>query len=404
MVLPPDRGEPLRLAPAPIYQWEASVASGRLLVAFVTGAPGDMLSELRLEVHAPAADAVLLSLPLTSPETAIAPDAAPGETNFEIARALTQVDSLAWSPTGDRLAFMGAHQGSSSDLYLYDVAADAITQLSSGPSQAIKPAWSPDGAYIVHLGVSTLGSGAGYGVEGMWAARSGGEEIVTLDLPDDSRDEVWLGWHGDHTLLTHSFNPSCGNNHLRAVDVATGESRTLWRADFDTATFDPTSGHVLFSLGGRSESCAFVTRPGLLLTHPRAQDSFVAHETPVESARDLGWSAPLDSFVAAAESVLTITTTGEVHPLPSPIVTIPAISPDGVWAAWASEDGLWVGRVGEEAPQVYGDAAVLPRWTPGRSLLFFGADGLYHAPPPDFAPTLIVPGAQARDAALLEVP
>lgn len=366
MVLPPNSSEPMQLAPSPIYRWEVSVASGRLLVAFVTGAPGD--------------------------------------TNFEIARALTQVDSLTWSPAGDRLAFMGAHQGSSSDLYLYDVAADAVTRLSSGPSQAIKPAWSPDGAYIVHLGVSTLGSGAGYGVKGMWAAAAGGEAIVTLDVPDESGDEVWLGWHGDHTLLVHSFNPTCGDNNLRAVDVANGESRTLWIGAFNATAFAPTTGHVLLSIDAGVGPCNPAAARGLLITHPQAQDNYIAHNTPVEAAPDLTWSPPLAAFLAATETVVTVTTTGETSPLPSPIVTVPAVSPDGVWAAWAGEDGLWLGRVGEEASQLYSDDAFLPRWTPGGSLLFFGADGLYHAPPPDFTATLLVQGAQARDAVLLEAP
>ena len=406
MVLPPGSNEPAQVAPSPIHQWEASTAGGRLLVAFVTGAPDGSLRDLRLEVHAPGEGAVLLSLPLTSPETAVTSEHAHDDPNFEIARALTEVDSLAWSPAGDRVAFTGAHQGPGSDLYVYDVAGGGVTRLSSEPGQAIKPVWSPDGAYIVHLAVSTLGSGAGYGVEGMWAAGSDGEEIVTLDLPDDSRDEVWLGWHGDHTLLVHSFNPSCGDNHLRAVDVAGGGSRTLWRGAFNAAAFAPTSGHVLLSVHAGTGPCSAPTVHGLLLTFPQAQDSYVAHDTPVETARDLAWSPTLAAFLAAEEDgmVVTVTTAGEAAPLPSPIVAVPTISPDGLRAAWAGEDGLWIGRVGEEAPQVFDNAANLPLWTPNGSLLFFGAAGIYRAAAPDFTPNLVVPGTEARDAVLLETP
>jgi len=69
--------------------------------------------------------------------------------------AIRDYDSVAWQPGDGRLlAFIGAINGPTADLYLYDTQTQEITQLTDGPSQAILPNWSPDGQYILHYGVS----------------------------------------------------------------------------------------------------------------------------------------------------------------------------------------------------------------------------------------------------------
>ena len=63
------------------------------------------------------------------------------------------ITRVAWQPGDGRLlAFIGASNGPTADLYLYDTQTREITQLTDGPSQAVLPVWSPDGQYILHLG------------------------------------------------------------------------------------------------------------------------------------------------------------------------------------------------------------------------------------------------------------
>jgi hypothetical protein len=60
------------------------------------------------------------------------------------AYAIRDYDNVAWQPgEGQLLAFMGAMDGPTSDLYLYDTQTGEITQLTSGPAQGVFPNWSP---------------------------------------------------------------------------------------------------------------------------------------------------------------------------------------------------------------------------------------------------------------------
>ena len=67
---------------------------------------------------------------------------------------------MAWSPDGSQLAFIGAVNGPTSDLYVYDLAEDQVRQLTDGLAHAANPIWSPDGKHIFHQGIIfSFGSG-----------------------------------------------------------------------------------------------------------------------------------------------------------------------------------------------------------------------------------------------------
>jgi hypothetical protein len=57
------------------------------------------------------------------------------------------VSSVAWSPDGKSLLLSG-QKGGASDLFLLDLATDAITQLTDDRYADIQPTWSPDGRTI----------------------------------------------------------------------------------------------------------------------------------------------------------------------------------------------------------------------------------------------------------------
>jgi len=61
-----------------------------------------------------------------------------------------------WSPDGRHLAFVGAMDGPSSDLYLYDTEKGDITRVSAGSNQADAPTWSPNGEGDLHQEVEYI--------------------------------------------------------------------------------------------------------------------------------------------------------------------------------------------------------------------------------------------------------
>jgi Tol biopolymer transport system component len=62
-------------------------------------------------------------------------------------RNLGEIFNPAWSPDGRRIVFAAMRDGLS-DLYVYDVAADELEQLTSDMHSVLQPVWSPDGTTI----------------------------------------------------------------------------------------------------------------------------------------------------------------------------------------------------------------------------------------------------------------
>lgn len=376
---------------APVRLDEALSPTGRH-VAYVTSQTLDYrgltlhidrLPDLRSE----------LVLPLQSAATEPGPETGPGEPRFEIGRAIVEVSNLAWSPDGDRLAFTGAHQGESADLYVHDLTSGETTRLTDGPSQAIQPIWTPDGRAIVHAGVSSLGTGAGYGLMGVWLAPADGAPVQEVYAPEGSGGEIWVGWSDPDTLVVYSFSAVCGFENLRTVDVRSGEPRVLWSSAFADLAFDPAGGHVLLAIEALGAPCDLAGVRGLLLTHPEAQDGLPLAEIDVSELR---WAPPVGRFLAlTSEGLWAVSPEGEISEWPSPASALPILSPNGERAAFAATalqtaPGLWVGPTGGPFEQVSEDPAALVQWSPSGDVLWFaGEDGLYRAAGPDFQPELV---------------
>jgi Tol biopolymer transport system component len=59
------------------------------------------------------------------------------------------LDTLAWSPDGRHLAFTGALDGPSADVYLYDTTTDRVRRLTSDKAHEL--IWLPDSSGLVYL-------------------------------------------------------------------------------------------------------------------------------------------------------------------------------------------------------------------------------------------------------------
>jgi WD40 repeat protein len=75
-------------------------------------------------------------------------NAASGDREREIAISeLDEIFNPTWSPDGRAIAFTGMSRGLT-DLYIYDLEAAALRQITNDPFADIHPAWSPDGERI----------------------------------------------------------------------------------------------------------------------------------------------------------------------------------------------------------------------------------------------------------------
>lgn len=311
------------------------------------------------------------------------------------AYAIRDYDNIAWQPgEGKFLAFMGAMNGPTSDLYLYDTQSGEITQLTDGPSQAVFPTWSWDGNYILHYGVSWRGpfGGAILGhdhIDGVWAVRVADQKVITLPTPK-SISLNFVDWQDATHYITYDSDETCYSQNLRSVDVTTGKATPLMDASFYYGiAYSPSYRSFLFA---GAAGCPNSPGEGTFLL-PDGQT------TPIKvldkKAYEVSWVWESQAFFAYPEGFFSADGTKVYDPPVYDKSFHPAISFNGyqAWEVIENQQGRVVVKVpGADWQTVLeGDVQVLA-WNPvsAETLTIVLKDGsLYVASSPDFTPQLM---------------
>ena len=205
-----------------LIQQVAAAPSGGL-VAFVTSQKEYGLGLVSLYLLDMNTSEVSLITPLTNEKTTM-DSYEEGDLGMEVREASIALsfENLTWSPNGDTLAFVGAQEGVFAQVYTYHVETGTLTRLFGGESHHYKPSWSPDGSYVVSASAFGFGTGAGFGMDAVWADRADGSDGRRLYDASDSSDEVIWGWFDQRTCVVSSVSMLAGYVHLRAIDLDTG--------------------------------------------------------------------------------------------------------------------------------------------------------------------------------------
>jgi len=340
-----------------------------------------------------------VSLPLTSPETE------PGtEFPSDIIRAMVEHKSFAWSPDGTRLAYIGAAQGPSADLYEYSRSTGEVTQLTDGPDQAYDPLWSPDGKWIAHAAAAGFGTGAGISVTGVYAAHADDSGVVTLyPVPQFSGGENFLGWLNDHTLAAHSWYITCGPSDLRLADLNTPKVDFLLDGCMSAAAVG--AGSVLFAQSPGTAMFDENPKPGLWI-YLSSDSGGTLRQLSNADIREIAWSEGSKTFLALASdnTLYEILPTGQIRVLAENQNRIPIVSPTGLFWAKADSTGVWAGKYGQPMSQIF-SGQISPNqilFVPPDDTLYFldAAGSLYAAQESDWAPMLLATNLQPADSEL----
>jgi dipeptidyl aminopeptidase/acylaminoacyl peptidase len=306
--------------------------------------------------------------------------------------AVRDYDNIAWQPgSGRLLAFMGAMDGPTSDLYLYDTESQVLTQITHGGSQAVFPTWSPDGKYILHFGVSWRppfgGAIVGHtNLDGIWAVRAADGGILTMPAPK-SVTLNFVGWQDEGHYITYDSDPDCYSKNLRSVEVSSGKTTPITDLSFYYGVArSPENGAFLFA---GAAGCPSSPGEGVFLLPPGAA-------TPAKlldkKAYQVEWMPENRAFWAYPEALFSAD--GSLKYLP-PLYDKsfhPAISRKGyqAWEVIENQKGrVEVSTDGRDWRTLLEGHVNAMTWDPlsGETLLIVLEDGtLYSASYPGFAP------------------
>jgi TolB protein len=163
----------------------------------------------------------------------------------------------AWSPDGTRLALTLSGSGGNLDLYVLELASQALTRLTEDPGIDTEPTWAPDGASIYFT-----------------SDRSGGPQVYRMaPAPGDRpRRVTFTGSYNarprispDGTQL--AFVTLEGGGYKVAIqDLANGANRVLSKGRFDESPgFAPNGALLIYAGRERGQGMlATVSADGLI--------------------------------------------------------------------------------------------------------------------------------------------
>ncbi|MCJ7624228.1 MAG: hypothetical protein MUO76_12055 [Anaerolineaceae bacterium] len=380
-----------------------AVSSQGGYVAFVTWE--EDYSNKTLQVLRLPTGEIIASIPLTTEETQQGLGIQSGN-DFSLLEAIGE---FAWSPDGDMLAFNGLLEGTTSDVYVYSVAEQMVTRLTDEPTEAIKLHWSPDGKYIIHYSVHNFGAGAGYNMDGAWAAKADDSGVVYLYDPRDG-DQTFHGWLTPTTFVVSSWDAKCGDHSIMSYDIETGVKRTILDTCFMGAALETDGSHIMVTIMDTNvDFCDCKNVEYQAGVHLISMDRISPTWIYAENAYNPQWLDNVDMFIVTASDVIGFRLNGERINFPFEVADLyPVISsPEGPWAyASTGPDtpaGLWIDTLHEPPDKVFGDPVQSIIWVPDGSSLFFTSNGdFYMAHAPDYEPVFIA-DLSARDAAWVDL-
>jgi WD40 repeat protein len=201
--------------------------------AYLTGDLDPTLVLLNLQTNSR-----VFEKPLTSPNSQIKPDMDASDPGQSVLRAMQTSDSMAWSPDSTHLAFVGAMENTSTDLYFINAADLTISRLSDEDSNAAYIHWSPDGRFIEFVTVNNFGTGAGMNMDAIWVYdRSQG--YAKLLEQSTSAGEEFVSWINNESFYIHSWSAICSSHNLRIINAVTGEQDVILESCFSGVAYDP---------------------------------------------------------------------------------------------------------------------------------------------------------------------
>ena len=135
----------------------------------------------------------------------------------------------AWSPDGERIAFMSYRNDPDGDIFVIDVDGSGLTSVAAGPGAQVQPDWSPSGNKLVFSGQTSEASGADIYIKRM----GGGEARKVTRLgrafaPTFSPNGKRIAFIGGYTEVNRRYE----GLFYMTVGLKGGEPKRLLKAPY----------------------------------------------------------------------------------------------------------------------------------------------------------------------------
>jgi hypothetical protein len=259
---------------------------------------------------------------------------------------------LLWSPNGRYLAFIGAIDGPSADVYAFDTVSKAVLRLTDGPNRAVLMGWSPDSRWVVHMEATFEHGedGPEYEPVAVWAAdvQGGPATYLYASRGGLGDSEEIVGWGSGSEFVVAERDALGRTGRLAQVDAQTGAFKVLYAGEVSSAAVDPSSGTVafvpydpsFFPLGEEPPAApapawagaeGTVSEGGIyLLRRGRDVPERLEYEEWYSAYESMQWIPELERFFSAWFLTVSFTAEGEVDRV-FPEGVVPIASPDGRW-------------------------------------------------------------------------
>lgn len=156
---------------------------------------------------------------------------------------LIGITTVAWSPDSRFLAFAGARQGPSSDIYVFDTANGNTRRLTDGPEEIVKIDWSPGGQWIMHGSAAWWGMGSSLTNH---AVSVDGASVVSFPFGGPYE----RGWLTQTQYLVGEGANGIGSYDLALLDIESARRISLWPHSYGALAFDDSGSKILLTTFG----------------------------------------------------------------------------------------------------------------------------------------------------------